>query len=111
VTLPGQKSDAAPTRNLPLHRRLRLFVRDYLSEFPVAWSIARTRDCERAGGHRWSATAYDETIKGWGQECSRCGCWQSAPTTAGTGCTTVWVNPPSTTQTGESYRGSGPLGF
>lgn len=64
-------------------RRLYLFARDYCREFGVAWSLARTRDCERNGGHQWDAStygelSYDETMRAWGRTCSRCGCWQSS---------------------------------
>ncbi len=73
-------------------KRLRLFIRDYCDEFGVAWSVARYRDCERNGGHRWSEP-HDDPILGYGKNCKRCGCGESVQRT------TVTINPPYTTGT------------
>lgn len=68
--------------------RVRLFVRDYFDEFGVAWSLARTRDCERNGGHRWG-DAHSDSLIGWSKTCSRCGCSETVDTTTTTGATTT----------------------
>ncbi len=57
--------------------RLRLFVRDYMDEFPVVWCLARTRDCLRNGGHRYGEP--EDTSIGFMRTCSRCGCGESVP--------------------------------
>jgi hypothetical protein len=70
--------------------RVRLFVRDLWEELPAVWWTARTRDCERNGGHRWGRAAYNETMQMWGRDCSRCGCWQTTSPTQGT--SPFWPN-------------------
>jgi hypothetical protein len=63
-------------------RRIRLFLRDWWQEFPIAWSIARHRDCERNGGHRWGA-ATNDSLLGWSRQCGRCGTSETIATTTG----------------------------
>lgn len=79
---------------MSLFTRLRLFVRDYCSEFGVAWSLARMRDCERCGGHQFGEPAPNPTVGGdlW-RTCSRCGTGQSCPTLTGsfTGSAYTWT--------------------
>lgn len=65
-------------------RRIRLFLRDYLSEFGIAWSVARHRDCERNDGHRWGDAHHDDLL-GRVRTCSRCGTSEMLTTTTGTG--------------------------
>ena len=62
--------------------RVRLFVRDYISEFGVAWSVAKHRDCERNGGHRWGQPKVDSL--GLNRECARCGTCEIVTQTSGT---------------------------
>lgn len=62
-----------------LLRRAWLFARDYCDEFGCAWSIARIRDCERNGGHRWGEIEHDSVLKMTGCTCSRCGTFESRP--------------------------------
>jgi hypothetical protein len=65
-------------------RRLRLFLRDLVSECLAVWGVARMRDCERRGGHRWGEPHGNDLFLVWAQECSRCHCSRSvARTTAG----------------------------
>lgn len=58
-------------------KRLRLFIADLLHEAAPAWGLARMRDCERSGGHRWGTVAYDQICAGPAHECERCGCSES----------------------------------
>jgi hypothetical protein len=77
-------------------KRLRLFVRDYIEEFPVAWSLARTRDCERNGGHRWTEPHVDPVL-GYGKTCKRCGCGEMVYRS------TAVINPAQTTTANTGY--------
>lgn len=72
---------------LSFPRRVWLFARDYFNEFGVAWSLARMRDCDRNGGHRWSEPAED--LIGYGRTCERCGCSEYIYRTSGTTATNV----------------------
>jgi hypothetical protein len=54
-------------------KRAWLFARDYIDEFGCAWGLARMRDCERMGGHRWNEVA-DDPVLGRCKTCKRCGC-------------------------------------
>jgi hypothetical protein len=70
-------------------KRLRLFVRDWTSEWGIAWSIARYRDCDRNGGHRWDTNGptYGKvfiTNLPWQRTCTRCGCSETVHPTWGT---------------------------
>jgi hypothetical protein len=66
-------------------RRIRLFIRDWWEEMPLAWSIARMRDCERSGGHQWGEMHYDEVFGSYRSVCQRCGTGDyTLPTTTGT---------------------------
>lgn len=64
-------------------RRVRLFVRDYLRELPIVWSLARTSDCERSGGHRFGEWGEDRLMARVARECSRCGVSELARTSTG----------------------------
>ena len=77
-----------------LFRRLGMFIRDYCDEFGTAWSIARMRDCERNGGHRWGAP-HDDEVLGHAKTCQRCGCGEAVQRT------TITINPMLTTGTGD----------
>lgn len=70
---------------------MRLFIRDYCSEFGIAWSLARMRDCDRNGGHRWGPATKDETF-GLSRICGRCGTLETLHETRGTATTTVYTN-------------------
>jgi hypothetical protein len=67
-----------PDRKIGAVRRLWAFVRDYCSEFGVAWSIARNNDCERIGGHFWGEQIEDDML-GLAHVCSGCGCTRTVP--------------------------------
>lgn len=76
-------------------RRAWLFIRDWWSELPSAWDIARMRDCDRQGGHVWARPAVDDFF-GLGITCKRCKVFQSLHKTDGTSvtnCTHYVVNP------------------
>lgn len=66
-------------------RRIALFVRDYVDEFPMVWSLTRARDCERWGGHYWGPVEPSELLGGYARECSGCGTSESVSPTNYTG--------------------------
>jgi hypothetical protein len=70
--------------------RIVLFARDYIHEFGAAWSVARHRDCERNGGHRWAEPAIEEPF-GLMKVCTRCGTGQTVASVTAT-TATVWTS-------------------
>lgn len=56
--------------------RLAYFLGDLIDQAQTGWSVARTYDCERNGGHRYGPEGLDEIV-GWSVVCSRCGVTES----------------------------------
>jgi hypothetical protein len=80
-----------------MFKRAYLFAKDYFSEVRPAWWLARSRDCDRYGGHQWSKAERDEVLGSLCRTCSRCKTIESLPSVYSTAGVTTGVTATSTT--------------